>query len=1736
MGKTFTKELFLIIFSLFVIKSASAQTITVGAVDPGPYGRGSSISVSIKVTDDCIANPSNVFSLYLSDASGNFASERLIGSTTGFYATFVNGVIPATGITTSSNYKVRVKSNTPSSTSAASAAFGITNVAGIKAGALSSQINAGVDPEVFGACFGSDNKQYTFTNTSDNGNPATATFFNELTQTGEGTIPINGNFSAKAANYTVTVKTVLGTIVGTKSYQLINNVANNSFTITGNGSVCLGAGNSLEYNVDITGNNGIQKNYPGLRYNIKWGDGQQSTYTLCQIVAANGKVRHAYTTSSCGNVTNQQRNVFQIDIQPTSPYCTNITQPVTTYAKVLAQPQNRFNAPIAACLNSAVSFSNISSPGDDPNSTATDCRNLNAKYTWLVDGVTKATGYTLSQPFVYTFATNGKHTVTLKFENNNGLCDADDLTKEVCIQKSPTPNFTIPATYCLATGPLSPVNTSVVDEVCNTNTVYNWVQTAGPVGGVTFNAAAKTPSFNFNKIGVYKFRLDITTLSCGLVTGPEKEIVVNDVPTASLSPDADVCGKGVTLSFDPTASPTSTRTVLDGTAQALATTYTWTITGGPFAFVNGTDLHSQYPQIRFDNYAAYTIKVVHANSCGASATDTQVLTFVQSPTVTAGPPQPGVCEGVPVVLSGSPGVGGLVTSVRWTSPTGGAFTDQNSPNTSYTPTAADIAAGQVLLTYTATTSLPAPCNQIPSTVLITIVKKATVTSSNSESVCSKSNFTYNITSANPAATFSWTAALTSGTATGFVAIGSGSTINDVITNNTNTDAIVTYTITPTLNGCTGTPFALKLTVKPLPVLTAAPVDAEICSSQPANITLSSNVTGTTYIWESTTSTPGITGNTNRTVATADASIQDVLVNISANPGTVTYKVTPYNGTCPGTFKLVTVTVKPLPKPALPGPDESICAATTYTLQGNNPSPGIGKWTVASGQAGITFDDDTKPNAVASGLVPGQTYKFTWTITAAPTCPSTSGTVTITNDLQTAGGTTATTTPAVCSGSNNGSVTLTGYVGDIIRWESSTNNFTTSTQIANTIATLDFTNLTQTTQYRAVIKSGSCTFGYSTGTTITVNQPVIQANAGADQDKCNVTSITLDGNNPLTFGGIWTQTGGPATGVVITNPTNPKTTVTGLTGGSTYTFTWTISGTPPCASNSDDVVITNNPDVPPGFTQNVLEGCGPLTVQFTNTSPQYPGVVFVWDFGDGSQPSNEVSPSHTFPVDPSGKDIKYTTTLTTSVNCTLRPPYTQDFTVHPATPNPRIFPDKTSGCGDFTLTIENTSFAKYALYTYVLLDENGGILQQKQTTDPNFQPQFNITPPLNPKTYKVKLIVKDFCGQTGESPSIDIKASPITIKSGMFVANYNNKCFPVTVDLHNNSTGGDNFQFHITSTDGYDDLKQVGLDGVVTYTFPKAGIYNISITASNTCGIATPTDPNDWRIDVFDKPRPEFTANTTKGGCGELDVTFTNNTIPDASSQASGLSYQWDFGDGSPIRNEYSGFVHTYTTAGTFTVTLTATNTFTGCSDIISKQNYIIVNPKPVADFQVTPGLTTAIPNYRFGFIDKTVGKPVSWHWTFGDEEFATTRNINHTYSDVGEYNVTLDIVDENGCTSTFTQKVTITGTPGYLYLPNAFQPQGATTELQKFTAKGSGIAKWQMQIFNNWGQLLWQTTALGSNGEPTEGWDGTFKGVVVQQGTYIWQASATFINGTEWKGMSYNGSLPKRSGYIHLIK
>ena len=1708
---------------------ARGQTLTIGAVDAGPYGQGSTIGVPFNLnTSTSCASSTNVFNLYLSDASGNFGSQTLIGSYAGFYGTFVNGIIPA-GTPAGAGYKVKIQPTDPALTAVVSGTFTINNVGGVVAAVSGQPIDVN-SPEVFGSCIGADNTSYPFTNVSSPGATATATFYNETAKTFEaGTISINGSFIAQAANYTMFVKAVGAGVVGTKAYSLINNVVNNSFGASGTNQVCLSGKNKLTYNVNITDPvNGIQRNYPGLTYNVSWGDGTSSLYTLCQIVNAGGLIDHTYTKSSCGNLANGQANVFEVDFQPVNPYCGKVGTLFTTYARIISPPKNIIQSDQNGCTNALLTFRNISIPGQDPNSTSFDCTNKNALYSWYVDGAQVAANYKLEDLFTYTFTTNGQHFVGLHLQNPNAICEVQDTVVAVCIQNPPKPSFNLPGATICNSGSVTPVNTSVVDNVCNTNNTYKWL-ISGP-GNVTYSggtdASSKEPNFNFTTAGKYAVQLSISTQTCGEVVSAADTIVVNLPPTATLSPDITLCGTNQTLSFSPTA--TNTKTSLTGTQKPLPGTFTWTVTGGAFSFVNGTNANTQYPQILFNDFATYTVKVVHVNNCNpAGATSTQMITFNDAPTVSGGGDQI-VCEGNTVTLLGS--ITGVTTSRVWTGGTGTFSPDRNSLQPQYTPSAAEITAGTVTIALKATTALSAPCDIIISPVTITITRKDNVTSVATQDVCTGQNFHYDITSANPASTFTWTASVTSGAASGFTS-GSGVAINDVITATGQGDAVVSYNITPVTNGCPGNTFLLTVNVDRIPVLTAVPANAAICTGQPENITLTSTSPNTTYTWTSTASL-GTSGNTSQSTAVASSQIQDVLINANPTAGTVTYTITPYHGACAGAPVNVIITVVPLPVLANAGADQSVCVGPSVQLQGNDPSPGTGRWTVVSGQAGINFSNNADPNAVASGLQPGNVYQFVWTITASPSCSPTVDTVAVTVDSPTVGGTAGGST-SVCANNNTGNVNLTGNVGAVTSWEYSTDGVNWI-NLANVSAQQEYLNLSQTTQYRAVVQNGSCNVVRSSIATITVNQPATLSNAGVDINICNAASATLHGNDPTPYTGVWSQSGGPA--ITIVNPSDPQTQITGLVGNNTYKLVWTIKGIPPCGDSADSVSVINAPDVIASFTVDNSSGCGPVPVQFTNTSSVIAGTSFLWNFGDGAGNSNDVSPQHTFLPQSNGRDTVYTVSLSIINNCVQRPPVTFDILVRPAVPTAKILPDRLNGCGTFAISTKNLSPGSNLQYDFYLYNRVTGALIQKITKTDKSDAIFDPLTPQVSTSYNLTMIATGFCGGTAEIPRpITIVISPATFVAQAFAKDAKQKgCAPFTTSFINNSSSGDTFKYRITDANNnvVDDIQ--GSPDEQPYTFINPGIFYVKITAINDCAAITSKD--SIRIEVSPVPLPDFDADI-KNGCKSVAVNFTNLTAANGSNPAASLSYDWDFGDGSAHYLGFTPLPHVYgQKKSPFTVTLKVINLATGCQNVITKPNFINVNSQPNVDFSVSPDTVTTIPNYHFGFDDKTSGNPVTWQWTFGDGSTSSSQNPGHTYADTGSYKVTLKVINRDGCDSTISRRVRITGTPGQLYLPNAFMPAGGTTELKVFAAKGSGIQSWHMQVFNGWGQLLFETTKLNSSGEPVEAWDGTYKGVAVQQGVYIWQVSAKFINGTEWKGMSYSGSLPKRIGVIHLIR
>jgi gliding motility-associated-like protein len=160
----------------------------------------------------------------------------------------------------------------------------------------------------------------------------------------------------------------------------------------------------------------------------------------------------------------------------------------------------------------------------------------------------------------------------------------------------------------------------------------------------------------------------------------------------------------------------------------------------------------------------------------------------------------------------------------------------------------------------------------------------------------------------------------------------------------------------------------------------------------------------------------------------------------------------------------------------------------------------------------------------------------------------------------------------------------------------------------------------------------------------------------------------------------------------------------------------------------------------------------------------------------------------------------------------------------------------------------------------------------------------------------------------------------------------------------------------------------------------------------------------------------FTANQTQG-CSPLIVTFTDQSTGGGASP----TWAWDFGNGN-VSNQQNPPV-TYQNPGTYTVKLTYKNTTSGLSNTVTKIAYITVFSNPVAKFIASD--TAGCAPLTVKFTDQSTkgsGNITQWNWTFGDGSPASSSpSPTHTFVAAGNYTISLQITDANGCKNTFSK-------------------------------------------------------------------------------------------------------------------
>ncbi len=618
----------------------------------------------------------------------------------------------------------------------------------------------------------------------------------------------------------------------------------------------------------------------------------------------------------------------------------------------------------------------------------------------------------------------------------------------------------------------------------------------------------------------------------------------------------------------------ASQTVCSGNAPSLLTgalptgsgpyTYVWEKSPDNTSWVNatGTYTNQNYAPPPLTSSTYYRRKVIVSGVCASILTSTSILISVDlPPSVSNAGTSQTLCSSSATLTANTPTTG---TGV-WTVITG---TSSLTSTTTASTSANSLSNGANSFVWTISNGT---CPSSSSTVTISRDVMPSVSNAGvSQTICASST----TLSANTPTTgtgvwsvITGTSSLTSTTAATTNANGLSNGPNDFV-----------WTIS---NGtCPSSSSTVTITKDIMPSVSNAGISQTICAS---STTLSANTPTTgTGVWTV------ITGTSSLTSTTTAATNANGLSN-----GTNEFVWIISNGTCPSSSSTVTVTRDLPPTISNAGASQTLCA-TTASLNANNPTVGLGTWSVISGSGNITTLNNPLSNV--SGLSDGNN-DLVWTISNG-VCPSSSSTVTITKDVMPSVSN-AGSSQAICASSvtlsANTPTTGTGV------WSVVTG---TSSLASTTVAATNVTGLSNgANDFVWTISNGTCP---SSSSTVTITRDVMPSvsNAGTSQTIC-ASSATLSANTPITGTGAWSVITGTSS---LTSTTAAVTNANGLSNG-TNDFVWTISnGT--CPSLSSTVTITRDvmPSVSNAGTSQTI--CASSATLSANTPTTGTGVWIV----------------------------------------------------------------------------------------------------------------------------------------------------------------------------------------------------------------------------------------------------------------------------------------------------------------------------------------------------------------------------------------------------------------------------------------------------------------------------------------------------------------------------------------------
>ncbi len=1321
-------------------------------------------------------------------------------------------------------------------------------------------------------------------------------------------------------------------------------------------------------------------------------------------------------------------------------------------------------------------------------------------YTWQYSnggGFANASGTNNTEDYTTGVLPSNTHQFRRIYTTTSGII-CSDTSNVVTIVVNAKPNAGIDQTVnCFITGTATMAGSGA----------GSWSFATGNAGTATITTlnSATTTVTNFSTSGTYN--LVWTNNGCS----DTARITVNN------SCACPITNNNLTAPVSPNCAPYNGTTINGSTATPAGGTYTWQYSnGGGFANASGTNNTEDYTTGVLPSNT-HQFRRIYTTTSGIICSDTSnVVTILVN-----AKPNAGIDQTVNCFITGTATMAGSGTGT-WSFATGNAGTATITSTNSATTTVTNFStSGTYNLVWTN--------NGCSDTARITVNNSCAcpITNNNLTAPVSPNCAPYNGTTINGSAatpaggTYTWQYSNGGGFANASGTNNTEDYTTGVLPSNTHQFRRI-YTTTSGII-CSDTSNVVTIVVNAKP---NAGIDQTVNCFITGTATMAGSGTGT---WSFAT------GNAGTATITTSNSATTTVTNFSTSG---TYNLVWTNNGCSDTAR-ITVNNScacPITNNNLTAPVSPNCApynGTTINGSTATPAGGTYTWQYSNGGGFANASGTNNTEDYTTGVLPSNTHQFRriYTTTSGIICSDTSNVVTIVVNAKPNAGIDQTvncfiTGTATMAGSGTGT------------WSFATGNAGTASITSINSPTTTVTNFSASGTYNLVWTNNGC----SDTARITVNNscacPITNNNltAPVSPNCAPYNGTTINGSAATPAGGTYTwqySNGGGFANASGTNNTEDY--ATGVLPSNTHQFRriYTTTSGIICSDTSNVVTIVVNAKPNANAGLNKVLTCTNPTVTLDGSSTTT-GVSYSWT-GPGIVSGGSIA---TPVVNASG-----TYTLTVTVNSTnCQQTDNVDVTSNGALPNADAGLNKVITCTNPTVILDGSSTTSGVSYAWT----GPGVVSGGATAKPTVNAAgaytltvtitatgcqqtdiVNVTnnttlPNANAGSDKILTCILTDVLLDGSSTTSGVSyawtgpgivsggatATPDVNKSGIYTLTVTN---PVSgckntdqVEVFNNGTlpnadAGLDKELTCTKT-------SVILDGSstttgVTYTWIGPGILSGASSATptvNTTGTytvtVTETATGCKKTDQVLVTKNTALPNINAGNPKVLTCTATTVLLNGSSSTIS-ANPSWA---GPGIINGQTTFTPTINTSGTYTLTMT--DTINGC----------VASASVLVTTDTLPPVLTIISSKNPAEYNEIINLTLNSNATISAVQWQPAALVSDSLATQVSAQISspttfiVNATDSKGCSGTTSLFVNLFNVD-CIYVPNTFTPD-ANGKNEVFKPLGSKLKTISIfRIFDRWGNMVFETTDV------SQGWDGTYKGKLLEPGVYVYYIEGTCI-------------------------